>query len=79
MRYVWVHCPCLFVLQVFQSTHFSNVLNTLNVISYVPGVLGAHGFLVFMVSFALFVSTLVALTNDVVFTNANRVSHREEG
>ena len=72
-------CPCLFVLQVVQATHFSIVLNALNVISYVPGVLGSHGFLVFMVSFALFVSTLVALTNDVVLTNAKGVSHREEG
>ena len=72
-------CPCLFVLQVVQATHFSIVLNALNVISYVPGVLGSRGFLVFMVSFALFVSTLVALTNDVVLTNAKGVSHREEG
>ena len=79
MRYVWVHYPCLFALQVCQATHFSIVLNALNVISHVPGVLGSHGFWVFMVSFALFVSTLVALTNDVVLTNAKGVSQRNEG
>ena len=47
--------------------------------SYVPRVLGSHGFMVFMISSVLFVSTLVALTSDVVLTNAKGGSHREEG
>ena len=55
------------------------LLNALNDFSYVPGVLGSHGFMVFMVSFVLFVSTLVALTGDVVLTNAKGGSRREDG
>ena len=35
--------------------------------------------MVFMVSFVLSVSTLVALTSNVVLTNARGVSHREDG
>ena len=81
MRNVWVHRPCLFFLflQVFQATHFSMLLNVLNVFSYVPRVLGSHGFMVLMVSFVLFVSTLVALTSDVVLTNAKGGFHRKDG
>ena len=55
------------------------LLNVLNDLSYVPGVIGSHGFMVSMVSFDLFVSMLVALTTDVVLTNAKGVSHREDG
>ena len=43
------------------------------------GVLGSHGFMVPIVSFVLFVSTLVAFTSDVVLTNAKGGSHREDG
>ena len=35
--------------------------------------------MVSMVSFVLFVSMLVALTTDVVLTNAIEVSHRDRG
>ena len=55
------------------------LLNVSNVFSYVPDVLGFHGFIELMVSFILSVSTLVALTSDVVLTNAKGGSHREDG
>ena len=68
-----------FCFAISQATHFSMLLNALNVFSFVTSVLGSHGFLVFMVSFVLFVSTLVALTSGVVLTNANGGPHREDG
>ena len=61
------------------SYSFSMLLNVSNAFFCNPGVLGVHGFIVFMVSFVLFVSTLVALTNAVDLTNANGGFHREDG
>ena len=55
------------------------LLNVSNVFSYVPDVLGFHGFIELMVSFVLSVSTLVALTSDVVLTKAKGGPQREDG
>ena len=79
MRNVLVHWPCLFMFARFPSYSFSTLLDVLNAFSCVPGILGSHGFMVFMVSFVLFVSTLVALTDVVDLTYANGGSHREDG
>ena len=61
------------------SYSLSMLLNVSNAFVCIPGVLGFHGFIVFMVSFVLFVSTLVALTDDVDLTNAKEVPTEMKG
>ena len=79
MRNVLVQWPCLFMFARFPSYSSSSLLDVLNAFSCVPGVLGSHGFMVFMASFVLIVSALVALTDVVDLTYANGGSHRDDG